>query len=440
MKTSRVTYIAIIMILAASYASCKKSQVTTKTISLPSNLQSESLESSTLAPDSIPPDAIIYNVGTGSGDLVIDGSKIDCDKNALIKIKGGNYTTVSLKNLISGQDTRIFVKNDGQVSISKGMYTENLRNVTISGANANGLETGIKFENIPYRAITLKNRIQGITLRNLSFKNVSDYVIAGDKNNGINMEYDGNPQTRNENFKILGCLFENATQITFDGEVNIDSQRDVGFFKNVEVAYNTFINTPNAKSVCSFGNVQDYDIHHNTINNVNSANNNHNGIFHMQGNGNFHHNKLTNYQGNAIRMWLYSRGSKASTNEIYNNICYKTRKYGGFELQAFKKHLFQGKTTFANARVYNNTVGEMNTSKDWEGQILDLYNIGGTLEYYNNLGFDLIAVSRPLTNMINNMSNTRIVKEEKNMYFNNRERATDENLSSYLPGIGATIN
>jgi hypothetical protein len=438
MKNPLLLYFALVVFLATS---CKKSKILVEGSPRIPITEEQSREASTLAPDSVPADAIIYHVGTGAGDLTINGGEIDCDKNTLIKIKGGKYNTITIKNLIAGQKSRIYIKNEGQVYVLKAMYTDNIRNVTISGNNVEGPRFGIMFENIPYRAIILKNRISGVTLRNLSFENVSDYVIAGERSNGLEMSYNGDTETRNENFKILGCFFENAAHITFDGQVNNEGKRDVGFFKGVEIAYNVFVNTPNAKSACSFGNVQDYDIHHNTVDNLNTENNNHNGIFHMQGNGKFHDNKLTNYQGNAIRMWLFSRGTTPATNEIYNNICYNTRKYGGFELQAFSGSFISGKTTFANAKVYNNTVGKMNTSKDWEGQILDLYFTGGSLEYYNNLGFDLVAVSKPLTNMINNMSGTKLTYETNNRYFTSQKDAINNTVefTSRIYGIGAQL-
>jgi hypothetical protein len=100
--------------------------------------------------------------------------------------------------------------------------------------------------------------------------------------------------------------------------------------------------------------------------------------------------------------------------------------------------MYPGKSTFVNAKVYNNTVGTMNTSKDWEGQILDLYNIYGTLEYYNNLGFNLVA-SRPITNMMNNMSNTKVIVNKSNKYLTKQSSAVLDVIhfvTEYL-GIGA---
>src|SRR5690606_4195055 len=164
----------------------------------------------------------------------------------------------------------------------------------------------------------------------------------------------------------------------------------------------------------------------------------HNGIFFIQGNGHFHHNKLINYQGNAIRLWPYSRGSEPKTVEIHHNICYNTRKYGAFEIQAFERNIVPGKTTFVNAKVYNNTVGKMNTSRDWDGQILDLYSMqGGTLEYYNNLGFELYS-EQNITDMIH-MGGPKITKNSGNIYKNQWSDAVVDvvNFVSKIPGVGA---
>src|SRR5699024_603657 len=118
---------------------------------------------------------------------------------------------------------------------------------------------------------------------------------------------------------------------------------------------------------------------------------------------------------------------------------YNTRKYGAFEIQGFDRYQVSGKTTFVNAKVYNNTIGKMNTSRDWEGGILDLYNYGGTLEYYNNLGFELHQ-SKTITNMINNMSDTKI-NESNNKYFGSASEAVSNtsDFRSKHSGIGSNL-
>lgn len=392
----------------------------------------------TAPPTDVPADATVIELGRGEGEeLTIDGATLKVSSNAFIKIKGGRYSSIMIKNISAPADRPFFIKNDGLVKITSVMHTSNINNVVISGDNLATEKYGFQFENISFRAISMDGRMNGVTIKNMSFKNVKDYVIAGEKNNGDSFPYNGTAESRTENLKIINCLFENTGAISFGGNLNVDRKEDTGLFKNVEIAYNTFQNT-DAGTLCSFTNVQDYNIHHNRVNNVNANNNDHNGIFYMQGNGNFHDNKLTNYQGNSIRMWLYSRGSTPSTNEIYNNICYNTRKYGAFELQAFPRNIYAGKSTYANAKVYNNTAGKMNTSQDFEGQILDLYNTFGSLEYYNNLGFDLNS-KKSVTNMINNMSDTKITKDSNNKYVATQGEAVFDtnNFQSKYSGIGA---
>jgi len=388
----------------------------------------------------VPSDATVLDLGTGSGYLVIDGNTLNIASNTFIRIKAGSYKGITIKNILATTAKPVYIKNVGQVNISEYMSTENITNVIIDGDYTAGLTYGFQFANISYRAITMSGKMSGVVLKSMSFTNVADYTISGNNNNGSGLAYRGTAETRTDGFKILNCSFTNAGSIIFGGSLNKDNGEDSGFFKDVEIANNLFQNSAYVGSVCSFSNVQDYNIHHNVVNNVNTSATNHNGVFMMQGNGLFHENKLTNYQGNAIRMWLYSRGTSPAVSQIYNNICYNTKKYSGFELQGFERYIISGKTTYSNAKVYNNTVGKMNTNKDWEGQLLDLYNTGGTLEYYNNLGYELNTNKSGITNMINNMSDVKIT-ESNNKYSSLYQNAV-ANLSAFtslLAGIGSSL-
>jgi len=378
-----------------------------------------------------------YEVGTGSGNLTIDGKSLDLSAIKLIRIKAGNYKTITIANITGTSAQPISIKNNGTVNISESMRLDALVNVVVAGDNSADITYGFNFNDISYRALTIQGRVNGLTIKGMNFSNAGDYVITSSTNSLV---YTGTAETRNQNFKILNCLFDGSNMISLGGNLNKDAGEDTGLWKDVEIAYNIFQNS-SPGSVCSFTNVQDYNIHNNVVNNINANNNNHNGVFFMQGNGKFHDNKLTNYQGNSIRMWLYSRGSTPATVEIYNNVCYNTRKYSGFELQEFSRNIWSGKTTYTINKVYNNTVGQMNTSKDWEGQLLDLYTLSGTLEYYNNLGFNLNYTKGAPGNMINNMSDTKIIKEENNKYFTSQSAAVGDltNFRTLLPGLGAAL-
>ncbi|WP_421943924.1 hypothetical protein [Pedobacter sp.] len=424
-------FLSFLIILVAA---CKKNNTPQQT----------NTETSIVAPvvptNPTPPVAVVpsYEVGTGSGNLVIDGKSLDLSAIKVIKIKAGTYKGISIKNIQGTSDKPITITNSGLVASTETMVIENIAYLTISGNNISDLTYGFTFENISYRAIAVNGKMSGLTIRNMSFKNIGNNTISGERNNGNEFAYQGTAATRTDALKVLYCLFDNSGAITFGGNL-YNTGEDSGLFKDVEIGNNIFQNSPGVGSVCVFTNVQDYNIHHNIVNNINQNTNNHNGVFYMQGNGTFHDNKLTNYQGNAIRMWVYSRGSSPATVEIYNNICYNTRKYGGFELQQFDRNIISGKTTFVNAKVYNNTVGKMNTSKDWEGQILDLYNFGGTLDYYNNLGFELYKVQGAITDMINYNGNAAKSNISNNKYYAQQSSAVADlsKFNSLFTGIGA---
>jgi hypothetical protein len=436
-----------VLIASISLMSCKKdgfrrrSQNSTTTTETP--VTTPEVVAAPASTYAVPSDATIYDLGTGSGYLVIDGATLNIPANSFIRVKAGSYKSITIKNILATTAKPVYIKNVGLVTSSEMMSIENVSNVIVDGDNTAGITYGFTFSNISYKAISVSGKMSGLILKSMSFTNIGDDAIAGEKNLGTDRAYDGTENTRTDGFKVLNCLFDNAGAISFGGNLSKDNNEDSGFFKDVEIAYNTFKNSKDVGSVCSFTNVQDYNIHHNTVDNINANNNNHNGVFFMQGNGKFHENKLTNYQGNAIRMWLYSRGSSPATNEIYNNSCYNTRKYGGFELQGFARNIWSGKSTYANAKVYNNTVGKMNTNKDWEGQVLDLYNInGGSLEYYNNLGYDLFTQKDAVTDMINNMSDVKITTESNNKYSALQQNAVADlvNFISLFVGVGSTIN
>lgn len=376
-------------------------------------------------------DTVVINIGSVSGgNLTIDGSRLSIAPGTVIKIAGATYDHITIKNVYGSGDQPILIKNDGLVTIRSSMETIDVRNIVIAGDGDSSLPHGFHFEDIPYRALVMIDQMDSLTIRNIRFTNVSNYSLSA--RNSSEMVRD----VHAKRFKILNCLFENSSGIVFGGE--LDHRNDYGLFKDVEIANNVFRNIPNGGSICVFTHVEDFDIHHNIVDNVNQNSNLHNGIFYMQGNGHFHHNKLTNYQGNAIRLWPWSRGNTPKTIEIHHNICYNTRKYSAFEIQAFERNMVPGKTTYVNAKVYNNTVGKMNTSKDWDGQILDLYNMqGGSLEYFNNLGFELYSGGE-ITDMIH-MGGSKITKNSNNVYKSDASEAVKNTIDfeSIIPGVGA---
>ena len=365
--------------------------------------------------------------GTGSGNLVIDGSTFDLQCNDVIQIEAGSYKSITIKNINTG--CPIKVQNDGLVEVtgnSDHWMVSNVSQLTISGTGDPGISKGfVSRDNAEHRSIILSGKINDLTIENFSFKNIGDYVVYFVYSN---MEYvPSDPNTYTNNLKFLNINCDNTS--TF---LQIDGGSENGVItrlvKNLEIAYLNFKNS-NCGNIIFVGNADDYNIHHNTVTDINSTNNNHNGIFTIKGSGSFHHNLIRNHQGNAIRAWTRSLGTTPKNVLIYNNTVINSRKYSAFEVQSFANEIVSGKTTYANIKVYDNICGDLNLSKDWVGVILDIYNLaGGSCEVYDNIGFNFPAPSST-SKFTNTQANTTSVAVN-NTYYNSAQEAGISNINT----------
>ncbi|MGE9312926.1 hypothetical protein ACLOAU_14860 [Niabella sp. CJ426] len=384
-----------------------------------------------------------FAVGTGSGNLVIDGnnfvvsgSKIDLKNGDTVKIKGGSYNSMAIKNVsVPATGARVIFINNGQVVFSGGkqLTLSDLNNVTISGAGESATARGFTFMNSSYRAVTLSGAINNFTIQNMLFQNVQDYVICyPDLNSKL---YNGAANSHSSNLAFLNLDAYNVGPFIVLGG-DITNNGFTGLVKKLEVANILCTNSPTPGAIVSIGDVEDFLIHDNRVDNVNSANDTHNGIFFVRGNGKFYNNVITNHQGNALRLWQYSLNDNIKTIEIYNNIVYNSRKYSGFEIQVppYIKAISHFRP--AKAKVYNNTVGKMNTDKmTFPGRLLDFYNTYSTLELYNNLVFNNNDAV-----IVNDMSSSGYLRNDNNIYVA-RETDAVEDLTSFkskISGTGAT--
>ncbi|MGC4234432.1 MAG: hypothetical protein QM594_15740, partial [Niabella sp.] len=306
-------------------------------------------------------------------------------------------------------------------------------NVTVSGAGNSGNERGFAFTNSSYRAIFLEGTLNNFTLQNMFFKNVDDYVISYVELNS--KRYTGAENSFVTNLAFLNIDAENVGPLIYLGG-DITSNGYMGLIKGVEIAHISCINSPDPGNVAFVGNAEDYNIHDNYVNNVNSANNNHNGVFFARGNGKFYNNKVVNHQGNALRAWPYSI-TKNGVVEIYNNIIFNSSKYSGFELGAQPYIRASSVYKPAKATVYNNTVGRMNAGKySYPGRLLDTYTTDETIDFYNNLGFELDGGT-----LINAQGETKATIGANNVYKSSYTEAVYDlvNFVSKVSNSGAKL-
>lgn len=405
---------SLIFVIVASIFSCKKADVTAAETQIPSKPSDTTTVTVPKPPPPTDPvdNAPFIEVGTGSGALILKNYE---GKN--FKIQPGTYSYFQFENL-----TNCKVSGLNQVKIVGGNVTMN----TINGLTL----SGISIIDSKYRAFNFSKEANDLILKDIELSNIGDVCMVFD----INKKYNGTPASYSNNIQLVNIKANNISTF-FGAQGTITNDGFTGLIKNFKMTGCTITNSPNLADGVYIGCAEDYEISNNVINNVNSANGNHNGIFHILGTGKIFNNTCTNHQGNLVRAWLFNI-TKTSTVEIYNNKVYNSTRYGAFELQVplWIKELAAFKP--ANAKIYNNTVGKLNTGvpKYFEGRLLDLYMTYGTVEIYNNLSFDLYD-----NIMINNMSSTTISVNSGNVYKATAGEAVSDLISfrSIVPGVGA---
>jgi hypothetical protein len=367
------------------------------------------------------------DMGTGSGELVIDGSTLSLQCNDRIRIAKGSYKKITIKNIQASTGCSIQIVNNGLVEIAgdyNQMNLSNLKGVIISGNGDPSIPYGFQFHDNASRSIDITKPFNDCTIQNVSFKNIKSWIIIYNNTD----TYNGSADSYSRNLKFLNISCENTARlINFPGSA--ENGANTGLIRGLEIANLNFRNSSTAGSVVWVGNVEDYSIHHNRIDNINSANNEHNGIFQMMGNGKFYNNYISNHQGNAIRAWCYAVGSTPKEILIYNNIVVNSRKYSAFEVQTIQAYVNPA-LTYCNVKVYNNTCGNLNLSKDWYGNLVDVYTLqGGTCQVFNNIGFNFPGLN-PVDKISNQQGPTK-PEDLGNLYFNSSAEVGFSNEEKY---------
>lgn len=359
-------------------------------------------------------------IGNGSGSLVIKNVE---GKN--YSITPGTYSSIQLEN----------IKN----STIDGLNQVKIRNGSVNMSRVNGVTLiNLSIEESNQSAITIYDEANDLTLQNINIKNIGNTAIKFE----LDKKYDGSPASYSKNIHLINIKAEN-TGTLFGSRGEIKSDGFYGLIRGFKLTNSSITNSPHLSNGIYVGCVEDYEVSNNVVNNVNKSdnypngNNNHNGIFHLNGNGKFFKNKITNHQGNGLRAWLFSITKPASV-EIYDNIIYNSTRYSAFELQVPPYMEVLASFKPADAKIYNNTTGKLNTGqpKYYEGRIVDIYQTHGNVEVYNNLYFNMLDNEVSLNQ--SNPKDTK-VKESNNLYFKNAADAILDlvNFKSKSPGVGA---
>ncbi len=257
-----------------------------------------------------------------------------------------------------------------------------------------------------------------------------------------------NSSTYVNNLTIQDCVCDN-TGVLFENDGNMTSSGFKGVFTNTKIIYNTIKNSANIGNVAYLFAADNFLIANNVVDNINTGNTNHNGIFMVLGNGTFINNKFTNYQGGTLRLNPLQISGSYKTSTIQNNIAVNSTKYGAFEVQLTPDQLPTA-IPLNNILVDHNTVGNLGligrgTDADWNSTLIDIYPVKTTVTITNNLGFNLFLINGNTVdnNMLDSQNATGdTIVTDNNHYFLTSAQAVSDLTSfrSLVSGVGASIS
>lgn len=380
-----------------------------------------------------PPVGRVFNIGTGSGTLTINGTGAgtpwhplqDGDKFIL---KGGTYTALNWQNMDLASGT-ITVENEAGQDVITNSWVETgvHRNVTY-----NFYEGGVK---------RITCRMTGQECFHIDrngdggYKNVHwlgfQYVThTGYAGGGVFIDHArGNAIPYNNGAGVIAlenCGFEHikfSTPTTNKGVYYLmrigqelgdfaDGKFSRGFYiKDIEL--DGYMELENAVYL---ENAEAYYIQgaHGTGVNQNLTNPPHFRLFLLGGQGIFEQANFRNYSGNVVAMWPYSRLDNNSPCIIRNSMSFDSRVYSFAEYQPYARNVVAGVSKTPDVKILGVTTDTLDTAKQYSGCVADIYNLlGASAEVVNCVninGHNEASGGAVVSNnsVIRNMSGTTI--------------------------------
>ncbi|SMC54396.1 hypothetical protein [Pedobacter nyackensis] len=344
------------------------------------------------------PTGRVINVGGSGGTLSITTTDLGLLPGDTVVIAGGDYHNIGITDiLITDGEDPVTVITDGLVRLVDESHFSfrNLRNVVIDGSRVPGIKHALLVDGNNYRGIYYDN-INYVTFKGIETRNIYDYAWSAEQLDEL--VYNGTEDSYLKGCRFINCKSDNSSAFLSSGGLNINEEPKLrGLIVDFQFIGWEIVNSSSGSSFYISA-CQDVLFKDCTFNHINCLNNNHNGVIIANGHADINNCRLTNFQGNLIRMWPFSiadghLGSGPRTCKFYGNQIFTSRKYGAFEGQSFQYFMESGFTTYCNIDIFNNTCGNMNQNNPtvYTGTLYDNYGLwGGTARLFNNILIDPI--------------------------------------------------
>lgn len=400
----------------------------------------------------------IFSVGTGSGNLTIDGSDntkpwYPLQAGDTFEIQGGTYGTITTVNLssqsvvknkdnqtvtasffyINSPQTDVRYKFDGNGSVDKGLVLimESQDTMHIDRAGIGGLEdihiTGIKYSILnttPDGGIFLRHSQNATTPYNNGLGVVSLRNVTIE-----NIEFD---LTAKSSFSPWYLMSFNRGDLSASVDNNFIDGLTI---RNVRASGQCYC--ANVVEVKNCQNVLIDDFYFDSLNNDWTDNPPHARIILIQGHGIIQNCYMRDGMGNVGVIWGYNRLANNSPSIIRNCISYNSFRYSTAEIQGFSNLIVSGVSKAPHYKMMGLTADTLDTGNYFSGCAGDIYPLqGGTFEAINSVSINGHSNSSGQNNPFNNMAGAGTISN--NAVYADRLLAGVEDVT-YVPEVGSPL-
>jgi len=336
-----------------------------------------------------------HYMGTGSGSFNLT-SMAGINPGDTVFIAAGTYTGGSFGNIHD-----ITIMNYGGVvtftgQLQWGNNSQYLYNVTLSGSGSPFYKYGFRFQGINTYAFNFglsssaATGFYGNRFYYLDFENVSGEAF---KIGYYRPVYNGTWQKLALYKSSFAYLKLNKTYALIDMPSHMSG--DLWICDSVDI-HDNIINQSTTNGYQINGSCMRFNIYNNicTYSGYNSQTGDV-GFAVVQGNGQFHNNKIYGGRGYFMRLIAMSFASDSviSDSYIYSNIKLGTSCYGGVDVRGSLADFGSSNTklTYGNTHIMNNTIGNLTADDNYSTDIAICYPNLGKVYVYNNLAFNTYA-------------------------------------------------
>lgn len=412
----------------------------------------------------IPTSGRTFNVGTGSGDLTIDGSNLiyegsptTIQNGDIIEIEGGTYNSITTTNL-SVNETPVIIKNVNDESItSKYFYIEgSQKNINYKFDNNGSVLKGLTLIMESQETMHIDRAAVG-NVENINISGIKYIIENTTPDGGIFIRHsqdstisyaNGSGTTALKNISIENIEFDFTARTDFSpwylmsfNKGELSTSTDTNFIDGIIIrnirATGPFY-TSTAIEIKNCQNALIDDVYFDSLNNDWTDNPPHARIILVQGQGIIENCYMRNGMGNVAVIWGYNRLANSSPSIIRNCMSYNSFRYSTAEIQGFSNLIVSGISEAPHYKMLGLVADTLDTGNYFSGCAGDIYPLlGGTFEARNSVSINGHSNNSGQNNTFNNMAGGTGTLSNNAVYANRTLAGVED--ETYIPQLGSPL-